>query len=146
LLADKERVEEEFSWFVDKDYEDNIPLPPSDLDDHKSSRNSFETSDFVPLWQKNAQKQQQLKEGEEAQGHLLNEDDLEMLQDQKPTYSKSPISITDLLKLLDEERAKNIKVIDMRDKCDWTDWMIIAEGLSGRHLGNVADHTYSVVC
>ncbi|KAI7819495.1 Oligomerization domain-containing protein [Gamsiella multidivaricata] len=46
---------------------------------------------------------------------------------------------------MESERARNIKVIDMRDKCDWTDWMVIAEGLSERHLGNVADQVYSAL-
>jgi hypothetical protein len=47
--------------------------------------------------------------------------------------------------MIESERAKNVKIIDMRDKCDWTNWMVIAEGLSERHLGNLADQIYSAV-
>ncbi|KAG0265199.1 hypothetical protein BG011_005242 [Mortierella polycephala] len=123
LLTDKERSEEEFSWFVDESYGDSI------TDDQGASG----TADFVPLWQKNVQRApgDSTKEGQD-EGH-----------DQTLTYS--PDSVAGLVELLESERARNVKVIDMRDKCDWTNWMVIAEGLSERHLGNVADQVYSAL-
>lgn len=116
LLSDKPRSEDEFSWFVDESYPDKATTGHEE--------------EFVPLWQKNAQRS---PDGaiEEQSGAG------------EPEYT--PDSIPGLVKLLESERAKNIKVIDMRDKCDWTNWMVIAEGLSERHLGNVADEVYSAV-
>ncbi|KAF8963980.1 hypothetical protein BGZ46_000873, partial [Entomortierella lignicola] len=119
LLSDKERSEEEFSWFVDESY------PEGSIQD-KDSQSSSSSSDFVPLWQKNAQRSQDVSEETLDAQHTAS-------------------SIPELVTLIESERAKNVKVIDMRDKCDWTDWMIIAEGLSERHLGNVADEVYSAL-
>jgi hypothetical protein len=119
LLSDKPRSEDEFSWFVDENFPDKANATLADQDE----------GGFVPLWQKNAQRS--LDGAESA------------LPEEAPAYS--PDSIPGLVKLLESERAKNIRVIDMRDKCDWTNWMVIAEGLSERHLGNVADEVYSAV-
>jgi len=123
LLSDKERSEEEFSWFVDESYPTATGF---DLDAEKAATEAS-SSDFVPLWQKNAQRTP--GSADESTG----EEDI------------SPDSISGLVKLLESERARNIKVIDMREKCDWTNWMVIAEGLSERHLGNVADQVYGAV-
>ncbi|KAF9382624.1 hypothetical protein CPB97_007032 [Podila verticillata] len=121
LLSDKPRTEDEFSWFVDESYPEKAS---GDKEDEGESG-------FVPLWQKNAQRA--------AEGAVdeLNEQ-LDLLQFEDGEHS----SINGLVKLLESERARHIKVIDMRDKCDWTNWMVIAEGLSERHLGNVADEVY----
>lgn len=117
LLSDKARSEDEFSWFVDESYPDKAT--PTGQDE-----------EFVPLWQKNAQRSPDGTLDEQAGST-------------EPEYT--PDSIPGLVKLLESERARNIKVIDMRDKCDWTNWMVVAEGLSERHLGNVADEVYSAV-
>lgn len=124
LLSDKPRTEDEFSWFVDESYPEKAS---GDKEDEGESG-------FVPLWQKNAQRA--------AEGAVdeLNEQ-LDLLQFEDGEHS----SINGLVKLLESERARHIKVIDMRDKCDWTNWMVIAEGLSERHLGNVADEVYRAV-
>ncbi|KAF9909995.1 hypothetical protein EC991_007614 [Linnemannia zychae] len=119
LLADKQRSEDEFSWFVDESYPDKANAGTADQDE----------AAFIPLWQKNAQRS---PDGTESTS-----------SEEVPEYT--PDSIPGLVKLLESERARNIKVIDMRDKCDWTNWMVIAEGLSERHLGNVADEVYSAL-
>ncbi|KAF9088682.1 hypothetical protein BGX23_007168 [Mortierella sp. AD031] len=121
LLADKPRSEDEFSWFVDESYPDKATTTAIGQEDQE----------FVPLWQKNAQRSPSFS------------DDSTTATTSAPEYS--PDSIPGLVKLLESERARNIKVIDMRDKCDWTNWMVIAEGLSERHLGNVADEVYSAL-
>ncbi|KAF9393762.1 hypothetical protein CPC16_001247 [Podila verticillata] len=121
LLSDKPRTEDEFSWFVDETYPEKAS---GDKEDEGESG-------FVPLWQKNAQRA--------AEGGLDGLDEqLDLLHGEDGEHS----SINGLVKLLESERARHIKVIDMRDKCDWTNWMVIAEGLSERHLGNVADEVY----
>ncbi|KAF9548832.1 hypothetical protein EC957_005505 [Mortierella hygrophila] len=116
LLSDKPRSEDEFSWFVDESYPDKAT--------------TGQEEEFIPLWQKNAQRSPDGAIDEQSGAG-------------EPEYT--PDSIPGLVKLLESERAKNIKVIDMRDKCDWTNWMVIAEGLSERHLGNVADEVYSAL-
>ncbi|KAF9345862.1 hypothetical protein BGX26_002661 [Mortierella sp. AD094] len=128
LLSDKERSEEEFSWFVDESYPERVA---EDKDSLGSSPTS--SSDFVPLWQKNAQRSQ----GDSVESHMDG--------NQPQSWEHSADSISGLVALIESERAKNVKVIDMRDKCDWTEWMVIAEGLSERHLGNVADEVYSAL-
>ncbi|KAF9966874.1 hypothetical protein BGZ70_000912 [Mortierella alpina] len=122
LLSDKARTEEEFSWFVDETY----PEQAGENQEEKSAR----AGEFVPLWQKNAQRAPDGSLEADSQDHPLEH---------------SPDSVSGLVKLLEAERARNVKVIDMRDKCDWTNWMVIAEGLSERHLGNVADQVYSAL-
>ncbi|KAF9435616.1 hypothetical protein BGZ76_005876 [Entomortierella beljakovae] len=123
LLSDKKRSEEEFSWFVDESF------PETESSGSANSSEALSSSDFIPLWQKNAQ---QTPGTQEPDHH-------------SQTTESSADSVTGLVALLESERAKNVKVIDMREKCDWTDWMIVAEGLSERHLGNAADQVYSAL-
>ncbi|KAF9290173.1 hypothetical protein BGZ68_007757 [Mortierella alpina] len=123
LLSDKERTEEEFSWFVDETY-------PEQAGESQQDGKSTLAGEFVPLWQKNVQRAPDGSLETDSQDHALEH---------------SPDSVAGLVKLLEAERARNVKVIDMRDKCDWTNWMVIAEGLSERHLGNVADQVYSAL-
>jgi ribosomal silencing factor RsfS len=125
LLSDKPRSEDEFSWFVDESYPDKASSTTAGQDEEA----------FIPLWQKNAQRSSSSAEGNASASGAPTE---------QQEYT-TPDSIPGLVKLLESERARNIKVIDMRDKCDWTNWMVIAEGLSERHLGNVADEVYSAV-
>eukprot|EP00005_Dracoamoeba_jomungandri_P009604 CAMPEP_0174268314 /NCGR_PEP_ID=MMETSP0439-20130205/36996_1 /TAXON_ID=0 /ORGANISM="Stereomyxa ramosa, Strain Chinc5" /LENGTH=170 /DNA_ID=CAMNT_0015356409 /DNA_START=439 /DNA_END=951 /DNA_ORIENTATION=- len=39
-----------------------------------------------------------------------------------------------ILQKLKDQRAKNLVVLNVGKKCDWTDYMIIAEGRSGKHI------------
>ncbi|KAF9566656.1 hypothetical protein EC968_003604 [Mortierella alpina] len=123
LLSDKERTEEEFSWFVDETY-------PEQAGENEEGKSAL-AGEFVPQWQKNAQR---APDGSSAQADSKDH-----------PLEHSPDSVAGLVQLLEAERARNVKVIDMRDKCDWTNWMVIAEGLSERHLGNVADQVYSAL-
>ncbi|KAG0243471.1 Oligomerization domain-containing protein [Mortierella sp. GBAus27b] len=127
LLSDKKRSEEEFSWFVDESYSDRSHAP-TDTDTPPST---FE-SDFIPLWQMNAQRTS-LATGQQED----KEDPIRV--------EHNADSVVGLVKMIESERGKNVKVIDMRDKCDWTNWMVIAEGLSERHLGNLADQIYTAL-
>ena len=55
-----------------------------------------------------------------------------------------PIGSTTLeeavLSRLDEDKAQDIVLIDLRGKSPMTDAMIVASGRSHRHVGAIADH------
>ncbi|KAG0267672.1 hypothetical protein DFQ27_008452 [Actinomortierella ambigua] len=124
LLSDKERSEEEMSWFVDSSFADQPDMSAS------TAEEGGDNTAFVPLWQRNAERNREAAATEQAAA---------------PTPPSGPMTVTGLVQLLETERAKHVHVIDMRDKCDWTNWMIICEGMSERHLGNLADHVYSSI-
>lgn len=136
LLEDKQRSDEEFSWFVDKTYSTTSTTSASEHGDDKVS-----SQDFVPLWKRNARGQHH-KHSKHHHSKPTptspNKNDIDDLKD-------APVAIRGLVRMLEHERARNVTVMDMRQKCDWTDWMVIAEGLSERHVGNVADEVYTAV-
>ncbi|KAF9279073.1 hypothetical protein BGZ88_000181 [Linnemannia elongata] len=103
LLSDKPRSEDEFSWFVDESYPDKAT--------------TGQEEEFVPLWQKNVQRSPDGGAMDESSGGAG-----------EPEYT--PDSIPGLVKLLESERAKNIKlkktspstsppVMEGRDTSDW---------------------------
>jgi ribosome silencing factor RsfS/YbeB/iojap len=63
--------------------------------------------------------------------------------DRKPASKKSPIPQT-LLRIvnaaLDDMKAVNVKVMDVRHLTDITDVVVIASGNSDRHVKAIADH------
>ncbi|KAG2182807.1 hypothetical protein INT44_005787, partial [Umbelopsis vinacea] len=88
----------------------------------------YQQSDFVPLWQRRAAGDSSLSSAAE-----------EMINGKK-------VSLPSVLALLEESKAENIGVIDMRSKCDWTDFMIVAESSRGeRYLSSIADEVISVM-
>jgi ribosome-associated protein len=44
-----------------------------------------------------------------------------------------------VVSILDEGKAKNIKVIDVREKTSITDYFVVASGTSERHVKSLAD-------
>jgi ribosome-associated protein len=44
-----------------------------------------------------------------------------------------------IVQALDDAKAQNICMLDVRDICDFTDVMVIASGTSTRHVGAIAD-------
>lgn len=83
--------------------------------------------DFVPLWQQRA-----------MGDHLRDRQSLEQISKQLiETGDMSP----DLLKqLLEENKMENVNVMDVRGRCDFTDYMIVAESSMGdRFLTNAAE-------
>lgn len=83
--------------------------------------------DFVPLWQQRA-----------MGDHLRERQSLEQISKKLiETGDMSP----DLLKqLLEENKMENVRVMDVRGRCDFTDYMIVAESSMGdRFLTNAAE-------
>ncbi|ONK57971.1 uncharacterized protein A4U43_C09F6310 [Asparagus officinalis] len=48
------------------------------------------------------------------------------------------LNIEEVQKILDDVKADDVKVIPMKDDCDWTDFMVIATGRSTWHVKNIA--------
>jgi ribosome-associated protein len=53
--------------------------------------------------------------------------------------------LTLVLAALDDGKGKDIKVIDVRDKTNITDYMVIASGTSDRHVVSLADRVVDKV-
>jgi hypothetical protein len=88
----------------------------------------YQQNDFMPLWQRRAAGDSSLSSAAE-----------DMIKERK-------VNLPSVLALLEENKAENIGVIDMRSKCDWTDFMIVAESSRGeRFLNSIADDVVSVV-
>ena len=45
-----------------------------------------------------------------------------------------------ILNRLDDDKAQDVVLIDLKDKSSVADWMIVASGRSQRHVGALADH------
>lgn len=41
---------------------------------------------------------------------------------------------------LDENKAEDISELDLKEKCSFTDFMLVASGRSARHVASLADH------
>ena len=41
---------------------------------------------------------------------------------------------------LDENKAEEITALDLKEKCSFTDFMVVASGRSARHVTSLADH------
>ncbi|KAF9911312.1 hypothetical protein EC991_004210 [Linnemannia zychae] len=134
LLEDKQRSEEEFSWFVDKTYTATTI----------SEETKVSSQDFVPLWKRNSRSHHH-NQKHPQQLHPTSTTKSTEKSTNKDDLQNAPVAIRGLVRMLEHERARNVTVMDMRQKCDWTDWMVIAEGLSERHVGNVADEVYSAL-
>ncbi|ORX61320.1 DUF143-domain-containing protein, partial [Hesseltinella vesiculosa] len=113
LYPDQQDEEVDTAWFVD---------------------NEVNEQDFVPLWQKQADAKQHLKDREQfakASEQLIRDGSL------TPTTIQS---------LLEQAKMDHIQILDVRGKCNWTDYMIIAEsGKGDRFLTSVADQLTSTI-
>lgn len=97
--------------------------------EYEQDQAEYNQNAFVPLWQRRAAGDTSLSSAAE-----------EMIKEKK-------VKLSAVLALLEESKAENIGVIDMRSKCDWTDYMIVAESSRGeRFLNSIADEIVSVVC
>lgn len=97
--------------------------------EYEQDQAEYNQNEFVPLWQRRAAGDTSLSSAAE-----------EMIKEKK-------VKLSAVLALLEESKAENVGVIDMRSKCDWTDYMIVAESSRGeRFLNSIADEIVSVVC
>ncbi len=60
------------------------------------------------------------------------------------TLKKALLSAGDILGLvntsLDDNKAEDVSVIDLKGRSDVADYMVVASGRSSRHVGALADH------
>lgn len=111
-----EQVDKE--WFVDPEFTDEKLLAETD---------------FIPLWQRRA-----------VGDHL--EDRLALQQVSKDLMESGKLTAETLTELLQESKMDNVQVIDVREKCDWADYMIVASsGKGDKYLSGVAEHIGTVV-
>ncbi|GES99981.1 ribosome silencing factor [Rhizophagus clarus] len=130
-FAGQVKVEEEEEEDIDKSLYPELFPEHNDMDDTWFIDPAYENpqeSDFVPLWQRRANSL-----SDNLSNVKMNSDDLQRTK------------FLDIIRLLEEEGVKNITVIDVRQKCDFTDWMIIGEGKTTRHLGGAADRLYKML-
>lgn len=70
-------------------------------------------------------------------------DNLQQQRKQQGAVSKPALPADDLLKLvlsmLDDGKAVDVKVLDVRKKTGITDYMVVAGGTSDRHVRSLAD-------
>uniref|UniRef100_A0A5B7BXJ6 Protein Iojap-related, mitochondrial n=1 Tax=Davidia involucrata TaxID=16924 RepID=A0A5B7BXJ6_DAVIN len=52
--------------------------------------------------------------------------------------NKELLSLEEIEKVLGDVKADNVKVIPVREHCDWTDFMVVATGRSAWHVRNIA--------
>ncbi|RIA95416.1 Oligomerization domain-containing protein [Glomus cerebriforme] len=114
-LFPEEHNDADDAWFVDPAYD-----------------NPQENGDFIPLWQRKADSLSD-NSSDVSKYKLLESDDLQRTK------------FLNIVRLLEEEGVENISVIDVRQKCDFTDWMIIGEGKTTRHLVGAVDGLYKML-
>ncbi|KAF0458660.1 DUF143-domain-containing protein [Gigaspora margarita] len=77
-----------------------------------------ESVEFIPLWQRT---------------------------NQLPSTSNELTTSSDIVRFLEDEGIENITLIDVREKCDFTNWMIIGEGKTINHLVGAAGSLYKTL-
>ncbi|CAG8750008.1 7492_t:CDS:2, partial [Gigaspora rosea] len=65
----------------------------------------------------------------------------------QPRYDRDgkELSLSDIIRFLEDECIENITLIDVREKCDFTNWMIIGEGKTINHLVGAAGSLYKML-
>ncbi|CAO3663768.1 unnamed protein product [Umbelopsis ramanniana] len=132
--VDEERLDPEALAAIEADLE-NMELKDDESDPdwfvdkgYEQDHPEYQQNEFVPLWQRRAAGDSSLSSAAE-----------DMIKERK-------VNLPSVLALLEENKAENIGVIDMRSKCDWTDFMIVAESSRGeRFLNSIADEVVSVL-
>ncbi|KAI9206697.1 Oligomerization domain-containing protein [Polychytrium aggregatum] len=84
---------------------------------------------FVPRWIKSAEI---AKEREILDEHPDVADD-------ETQVKKGKATLREIVDVVREERGHNIVAIDMREKCEFAEFMVIAEGRSKKHIYSIAD-------
>ncbi|CAG8512765.1 7545_t:CDS:2 [Ambispora leptoticha] len=92
---------------------------------------------YIPLWQRRAA----------TPGIMDHPSKKSILADLKKdnALEKYGSKVIDIVRVLEDEGVSNLSIIDVRNKCDWTDWMIVGEGKGSRHLGGLVDGVYKML-
>ncbi|KAI8809635.1 Oligomerization domain-containing protein [Cladochytrium replicatum] len=103
-----------------------------------SAAQSSATPSFIPRWAKAARIADARARGDEEDSVSKGEFDPNM--DLKSARkAAAPLTVAEIVHVLKEEqRAKNIVVLDMRSKVDYMEYMIIAEGRSKKQIYSMA--------
>jgi hypothetical protein len=105
-------------WFIDPEFADESNLSEKD---------------FIPMWQRKA-----------VGDHL--EDRLALQEVSKELMASGKLTADTIKDLLEESKMDNVQLIDVREKCDWADYMIVASsGKGDKYISGVAEHLGSVV-
>ncbi|KAJ3175664.1 Mitochondrial assembly of ribosomal large subunit protein 1 [Geranomyces variabilis] len=102
-------------WYVDQSY---------NLDDSYPNQ-----EDLVPRWMKGIALAEQRSRGQAEQ------EDSETIADDRT----GPLKLREIVEELKAENGSNLVVISMRDKCDYTDFLVIVEGRSKKQIYALAD-------
>lgn len=89
-----------------------------------------EVSDFTPRWMKGIERARERESG------IVTRDQME---------SSDTLTLEYIVALLKEEHAQNLTVIDMTTKCDYTDYLVIAEGQSKRQIYSLVESVRAAV-
>ncbi|KAH9272018.1 iojap-like ribosome-associated protein [Batrachochytrium salamandrivorans] len=87
----------------------------------------------VPRWLRGVETAQKRQAGE-------LETEMDELSEMNVDGQASPkLMLKHVLQVISDERGQNLVVIDVRDKCDHTDYMVIVEGRSSKQIYTIAD-------
>lgn len=131
---EREHNDADDTWFVDPAYEN--PQEERIRNSAITSEGNAPTNDdFIPLWQRKA--------ANISESNQFSRLSSSFNKDNKFAHpSKNFLSI---VRYLEEDGIENITLIDVRQKCDFADWIIIGEGKSTRQLGGAVDGLYKMV-
>ncbi|KAI8642148.1 Oligomerization domain-containing protein [Parasitella parasitica] len=116
IVAKDEQVDTD--WFVDPEYAEEKQLSDKD---------------FIPMWQRQA-----------LGDHF--EDRMALQKASKELMASGKVTVETICSLLEESKLDNVKIIDVREKCDWAEYMIVASSAKGdKFLGSVAENVGSAV-
>lgn len=115
---DEKEEQVDTEWFVDPEY---------------AHEKQLSETDFIPMWQRQA-----------LGDHL--QDRLALQQTSKELMESGKLTAETVSSLLEESKLEHVKVIGVREKCDWAEYMIVASSAKGdKYLSSVAEHVGSVV-
>ena len=60
-------------------------------------------------------------------------------EDGFPNGATELLTIEEIREVLEEVRARDVQMFSVSDRCEWTDTMVVATGLSDRHVRGIAE-------
>ena len=120
------------------------PPPARDAQDAAVSNTAHETDPIDPLHAEDGSPEDDVSSdyslfGTGSEGAEPEDDDAPFTRDTPLPVGSTPIERAVLAKL-DEDKAQDIVLIDLKGKSPMADTMIVASGRSHRHVGALADH------